>query len=465
MNKENTCVNTVRVYLDEIMSPCSNWLDFNKVFTSLQSDLCKAGNTSIMICNMYASYMQSQGKEYADEWLEETYNMKKLGSAMYKPARESCPNLLSGIIASFSNEIYRLYFSGVNSYINKIKSSKGNPPMSYTDKLPIPLIAANAKVIRSEGRPARYYDISFGFLSKEGTKSMSSLVYGEGSESSVESRLVFRTKALDNTTFKVLENIVMENYKLCGSKLTRSKKRSASSLERKEGRNYQYVLQLTYSHPVENHDLNPEYVMGIDLGIQVPAMCGVNYNDYCRRSLGGRRILDENMRQQKINKKKQKEITYNDRDGHGRSTKLNGWDGAGHKINNRNSTYNHVLSRQIVDQAVKWKCATIQMEDLSGITGGNSGKFLKSWPYFDLQMKVEYKAKENGIAVKYIRPYKTSTTCSRCGYNDTGNRPKGEKGQAYFKCLQCGYETNADFNAARNIAMSENYSKSKKSRT
>ena len=459
MSKGNLCISTVRVYLDEVFSPVNNWSDFNKIYTKIQSDLCKAGNRSTMICNMYACFALSQGKDSADNWLEDTYGTRKIGSALYKPARLECPNLLSGSIASFTNEIYSKYFTGVNSYINKIKKAEGNPPMSYTKSLPVPLISANAKIIRSEGKPNRYYDISFGFLSKDGVKAMSEMLYEHGSMVKVDSRLVFRTKAMDNSTYKILENIVSGSYKLCGSKIICTKNRRASSCKRKDGRNYQYILQLSYSHPVENHDLNPEYVMGVDLGIQVPAMCGVNYNDYYRRSLGGRKILDENMRQHAINKKKQKEITYNGRDGHGRSSKLDGWDGSGHKINNRNDTYNHVLSHQIVEQAIKWQCATIQMEDLSGITGGVSDRLLKSWPYYDLQMKVEYKAKENGIAVKYIKPYHTSTTCSKCGHDEFGNRPKGEKGQAYFKCLKCGYSVNADFNAARNIAMSDNYSK------
>ena len=41
----------------------------------------------------------------------------------------------------------------------------------------------------------------------------------------------------------------------------------------------------------------------------------------------------------------------------------------------------------------------------------------------------------------------TSQRCSCCGFTYKGNRTK----QAVFKCLSCGTELNADFNAARNI--------------
>lgn len=116
-----------------------------------------------------------------------------------------------------------------------------------------------------------------------------------------------------------------------------------------------------------------------------------------------------------------------------------------------------MLSKQIVNQAIKWECRTIHIEDLSGVTS-TANKFLKSWTYFDLQSKITYKAQQNGIVVKKINPYHTSQTCSVCGYTSKENRPKGDRGQGYFRCCKCGFEANADFNAARNIAMSSNYS-------
>jgi transposase len=41
----------------------------------------------------------------------------------------------------------------------------------------------------------------------------------------------------------------------------------------------------------------------------------------------------------------------------------------------------------------------------------------------------------------------TSKTCSECGYEDVSNR----RTQGLFRCRNCSYEANADFNAVKNI--------------
>ena len=87
------------------------------------------------------------------------------------------------------------------------------------------------------------------------------------------------------------------------------------------------------------------------------------------------------------------------------------------------------------------------MEDLTGISKDST--FLKSWPYFDLQTKIEYKAKENGIDVIKINPKFTSQRCSKCGYISEANRPE----QSIFQCKKCGFGINADWNAALNISV------------
>ena len=80
---------------------------------------------------------------------------------------------------------------------------------------------------------------------------------------------------------------------------------------------------------------------------------------------------------------------------------------------------------------------------------------LSKWSYYELQNMIEYKAEREGISVKYVDPAYTSQTCSKCGYVDKENRTSQEK----FKCIECGFELNADHNAAINIARSNNYVK------
>ena len=107
----------------------------------------------------------------------------------------------------------------------------------------------------------------------------------------------------------------------------------------------------------------------------------------------------------------------------------------------------------MVDYAIKNKCSVIQIEDLSGVSNQKSEdmRFLKNWRYYDLQMKITNKAVENGIKVVKIDPYCTSRRCSRCGFIDKDNRTS----QSNFKCLSCGYEANADYNASQNIAIKD----------
>lgn len=91
------------------------------------------------------------------------------------------------------------------------------------------------------------------------------------------------------------------------------------------------------------------------------------------------------------------------------------------------------------------------MEDLQGIHATEE-KFLKDWTYFDLRQKIKYKAEEHGITFRLVNPRYTSQRCSQCGHIDAKNRPKEEKGQAFFQCTQCGYHVNADYNASVNLA-------------
>ena len=115
----------------------------------------------------------------------------------------------------------------------------------------------------------------------------------------------------------------------------------------------------------------------------------------------------------------------------------------------------HKISKGIVSDAVKTK-SVIVIGNLKGIRKKNRGRkinrILGNMPYFRLTKFIEYKAMQQGIKVIKVKEYKTSITCSKC--SKEGIRIN----QGLFKCNNCRYEVNADFNASINILkMSSNY--------
>jgi putative transposase len=116
----------------------------------------------------------------------------------------------------------------------------------------------------------------------------------------------------------------------------------------------------------------------------------------------------------------------------------------------RNS--NHVISKQLVARAASTGRA-LSLEDLKGIRERSNGFsretrwLLGNWAFDQLAQFVRYKAEAAGVPMILVDPQNTSRTCSTCGHCDKANR----KSQAQFLCLQCGLDTNADFNAALNI--------------
>ena len=62
--------------------------------------------------------------------------------------------------------------------------------------------------------------------------------------------------------------------------------------------------------------------------------------------------------------------------------------------------------------------------------------------------KLKFKLDERGIRYRSVQPAYSSQECSQCGFTFPMNR----RSQDIFVCLWCGYEANADENAASNLA-------------
>jgi len=113
--------------------------------------------------------------------------------------------------------------------------------------------------------------------------------------------------------------------------------------------------------------------------------------------------------------------------------------------------YIHTVANEIVEEAVEYDCDVIVFEDLTDIRDRLPyAEWHHVWAFRRLVEYVEYKAPEQGVGVEQVEPDHTSQRCSHtdCGFTHEDNRD-GEQ----FTCLKCGYEINADYNGAKNVAL------------
>jgi len=120
----------------------------------------------------------------------------------------------------------------------------------------------------------------------------------------------------------------------------------------------------------------------------------------------------------------------------------------GHKERRVVNDILHKISRKIVNEALE-NDSMIVLGNLKGIRRNGKGrrfnrKLNNGFPYYRLSMFIEYKARWLGIKVVKISEKNTSKTCHKCG-------SRGLRVGSSFKCPNCGYSCNADYNGAMNI--------------
>ena len=113
----------------------------------------------------------------------------------------------------------------------------------------------------------------------------------------------------------------------------------------------------------------------------------------------------------------------------------------------------HNYIRMCVNKIDFSSLSDLILEKLKYIQIGTKGKvnkttrkLLKSWNLGLLHLAIEQKCEENCVHLHYVNPKYTSRTCPICGHIDKRNREG-----TVFKCVKCGFEDNADLNAAKNI--------------
>lgn len=219
-------------------------------------------------------------------------------------------------------------------------------------------------------------------------------------------------------------------------------------------------LLATIEIPDKENYLDPNTVVGVDLGIAIPAYCGLNNDEYQKKSIGSAKdFLHVRTQMQNRRRALQKSMTLVS-GGKGRDVKLRKLDKMKQSERNFAQTFNHQVSKQIVDFALKNKAGMVRVEDLHFDTKENN-RLLRNWSYYELQTMIEYKAKKEGILFEKVNPRLTSQTCSFCGHYEEGQRTKQDT--FYCKNTECkkgkgykGFGVNADWNASRNIAKNIN---------
>jgi len=113
---------------------------------------------------------------------------------------------------------------------------------------------------------------------------------------------------------------------------------------------------------------------------------------------------------------------------------------------------NHIISKEIVQLAVDFKCG-IRLEDLSNIRQTSSHKKqhksdassnLDYVSQFQLEQFIFFKAQSVGVPVEKVPAPYTTKSCPKCGA--INQRDKHD-----YTCRRCGYRGHADYGASRNI--------------
>lgn len=409
-------VKCVRIYLNYDDSQAIPYKDIMAELFNVQRQVRAAKNIASSECYMdllwKANEKQKNG-EYPDE--EEKYGVK-FGQYLYSKIKNAIPDLQTGNVSTIQQSLTKKIKKDSKELLRGDKSIS-----SFKKNQPIEIHNKNIRIDVNEK------DICIS-LSLFGRTKSHSLGLKNGF-------IRFSVWKVDDGSRAILERCASGEYKHGAGSLVYDEKKK------------KWRLSLVYSFETSNVPLNPDRICGVDLGIVHPFYCAVN-DGYTRLDYPRGRI--ENFRGQTLKRlhsvQKSMKFASDGSCGHGRYTRLKATNFASGAVARFRDTENDIMSRTIVDFAIKENCGVIQMEDLSGIASNNV--FLKSWPYYDLQLKVQQKAETAGIVFRKINPSYTSQRCHKCGYINEENRLS----QSEFECKSCGYRGNADYNAAKNIA-------------
>jgi putative transposase len=199
-----------------------------------------------------------------------------------------------------------------------------------------------------------------------------------------------------------------------------------------------WIAQIAVEVPERQISYNRENIIGVDLGLKVPAVAVIN---------NGKTKFFGNGRQNKYIRRKYKVL----RQRLGKAKKLKKIKQIADKEQRWMKDQDHKISRQIVNFAVGNNVSVIRLENLANIrntarTSRKNKKNLHTWSFYRLAKYIEYKANLEGIKVEYVNPKYTSQKCPQCG---SLNKARDRK----YVCKSCGFSTHRDRLGAMNIML------------
>lgn len=397
----------------------SDWKLFGKVLRDIQYDTRHILNKTI---------------QYFWEWQGFASDYKAKFGLSIKPNEISNLKTFTGYVNSKLKDVYtRLYSGNLSTTIGvaekrwKTDSKQiymGEKSIaSFRKDVPIELHNKTISISNDKGK----YFVKLSLISSEYKKELDrpdcsfTVMIDEGDKSSRD----------------ILNRCISGEYKVSASRII--------------NKDRDWFLNLSYTFNNAEIPLDKDRILGIDMGIVYPIYMAIAGTPI-RASIDGGQLQKFRQQVEIRTRQLQKQGKYcgEGRIGHGTKTRIKPIEYAKDKVSNFRDTLNHNYSKYVINFAVKHNCGVIQMEKLSGIKDASvlNQKLLRNWTYYDLQEKIEYKAKEKGIEFRFIEPQYTSQRCSSCGNIDRDNRPTQDK----FICKKCNFEANADYNAALNIS-------------
>jgi IS605 OrfB family transposase len=211
-------------------------------------------------------------------------------------------------------------------------------------------------------------------------------------------------------------------------------------------------LAVTAAVPVQHHDLDPNRVAGVDLGIIHPYAlvteeAGLLISGRAIRAESYLHLRDQQARQAKVASRAPKPGQPASRRWRRHRARVRRVE-ARHR--RRVHQAQHQAAKQLIAFAVQQRIGTLLVGDPKGITDKDAGRLqnwrLRQWRRTHLVQALRDKAERVGIVVRLVDERGTSSTCPAC--RRRAPKPKGRR----FCCPHCTFQGHRDLVGAHNIA-------------